>query len=550
MSWHTKYRPRAVSELHVTEVRELLLELMKSGTFPQVFLCAGPKGTGKTSTSRIIGAMLNDPANQAAVEQIFFGNAEGKTSLGKKNTSPTIELVEPNPDSELSLAIFAGESFVVQEMDAASNRGIDDVRQLKERVNMPPASATMAVYILDEVHMLTSEAFNALLKLLEEPPAHAVFVLATTELHKVPATIQSRCTILPFRKATAVELRAALQRVVDAEGLKIDDDALAALSQHADGSFRDAIKSLELVAARSAGKEIGLSSVTATLHTGFMELLPGLVSTVIAKDEQQLVKHIEHLRGLGVGAAVVYRALLDYLHQDLLKAVGVIPGTPACNQRVSHFLLQELMHLPTSSVEPIPLLALELKLLELIYRSKDRNNGNGTSNGSSNGSGGSTTIKANGSNGSHVASKAAAPTNKKEVMNSTQVQNVIVPPEAPHVQQPVIEALSSITQMDNILTLNHVDTKPLLQAWSDFVRAVEQRNSTLGAFLRSAKPLVEESNGVAKIEVYYKFHRDQLMQPRFIDLLQQCAEPMLGGKPGFEFVLGTHDEAIADTVLM
>lgn len=471
MAWHTTYRPRAVSNLHITEVREVLLQLMKSGAFPKVFLCAGPKGTGKTSTARIIGAMLNDPANQDSAV-----------------------LSEPDPNSELSQAIFAGASFVVQEMDAASNRGIDDIRQLKERVALPPQGARVAVYILDEVHMLTTEAFNALLKILEEPPAHAVFVLATTELHKVPATIQSRCTILPFRMATPAELATALTKVAQAEKLTLSENVLVTLSQLADGSFRDAIKNLELVAAMAAGEPITDELVETTLKASFMRVIPQLVKAVTDRDEHQVVTLIEELRSKGVNSAVVHKALLTFLHQDLLKNLKVVVGEPQFSQRVTHFLLQELQTLPVGAVEPLPLLALELQLLDLVFRAQEKSSGGGQSSVSG-------------------GSRKTTPELK------TTPQPSLTAPIAPAV------------------THNHVDTKPLLASWPAFVSAVEQRNSTLAAFLRSAKPLPEESNGTAKVEVHYPFHREQLMQPKCLAVLQQCAEPMLGGRPGFEFVL-------------
>jgi len=157
MAWHRKHRPQLVSELHLASVRTALEKLMASKNFPQVFLFAGPKGTGKTSTSRILGAMLNDPLNADVVDAFFF----------KKPLKKARSLQNPDIKSDFSRRVYEGNSFVVQEMDAASNRGIDDIRALKERVMLPPQEGKVTVYILDEAHMLTTEAFNALLKLLE-----------------------------------------------------------------------------------------------------------------------------------------------------------------------------------------------------------------------------------------------------------------------------------------------------------------------------------------------------------------------------------------------
>jgi DNA polymerase III subunit gamma/tau len=578
MSWHTKYRPRAASELHLTEVRTVLLQLMKSGSFPQVFLCAGPKGTGKTSTSRIIGAMLNDPANEKAVKALFFDT----DSKGKA------ELTEPDSQAPLAEKIFSGQSFIVQEMDAASNRGIDDVRQLKERVSLPPQEGLMSVYILDEVHMLTKEAFNALLKLLEEPPQHAVFILATTELHKVPDTIQSRCAMLPFRKATEEELITALQKVIKAEKISIDDQAVAAVATHAGGSFRDAIKHLEMVVTAHDGSDsITVEHVQSILQTGFAEYIPKLISAVVGKDEQQVVSLFETLRSQGVASAVLHSAVVDYLHKELLIAISEGDAQAAFNQRVCHFLLSEIKDIPTIAVEPMPLLSLELKLLEIIYRAQDRS---GSSSGGTRSSRSSSSADK-----SSTASGTSVKTAKKPVQTAADeyeayidqigdFEEEVAPIEDSElgyaIRAPKLDPISAIKKASkvkvavdlkvhqNIEVPDHVDTRPLLEAWADFVKSVETNNSTLAAVLRSAKPLPEKSNGIAKVEVYYSFHRDQLMQPKFMSVLQDCAESFIGGRPGFEFILGdatiketnpadeqgatidTNLAAIADSILM
>src|SRR5579859_2130216 len=188
MSWYRQYRPITLAGLHLVSVRETLQQLLGSGQFPHALLFAGPKGTGKTSAARIVGAILNDPANAEFVQSVFFG--------GKKKSKAVVNFQEPNSSDPIVQQIQRGTSYVVIELDAASHRGIDDIRQLKERVHLPPAEGLIALYILDEAHMLTTEAFNALLKLLEEPPPHAVFILATTELHKIPETIISRCAVV------------------------------------------------------------------------------------------------------------------------------------------------------------------------------------------------------------------------------------------------------------------------------------------------------------------------------------------------------------------
>lgn len=283
MSWYRQYRPRTVAGLHLQSVRDRLLALMEQGQFPQVLLFAGPKGTGKTSAARIIAAMLNDPANEAVVDAVFFGQPTPKKTA----------LQEPT-ESELTDSIIRGAAFAVQELDAASNRGIDDVRALKERVYLPPQGVKVSVYILDEVHMLTTEAFNALLKLLEEPPAHAIFILATTELHKIPATVASRATLIPFTKASSEEITSAVQAILEQEKLTGEKEGVVRLAEFADGSFRDAVKLAESLS--QGGQELTLANVEQYLALSSAQQLQELISSVLDKDAPRLVQVVAKLR--------------------------------------------------------------------------------------------------------------------------------------------------------------------------------------------------------------------------------------------------------------
>ncbi|HKY74065.1 MAG TPA: DNA polymerase III subunit gamma/tau, partial [Patescibacteria group bacterium] len=217
MSWYRTYRPQTISELNLPEARKELERIRQSGIFQHAYLFTGPKGTGKTSSARILAKMLNCKKNIEAV----------RAALSEKEAKKPF--VEPCGVCQSCKSITVGTSLCVVEMDAASNRGIDDVRALRERVSLAPSDGLVTVYIIDEVHMLTTEAFNALLKVLEEPPRHVVFVLATTELHKVPETILSRCTVVQYHRASQEELIAALKRVATAEGTKIDHTALQTL---------------------------------------------------------------------------------------------------------------------------------------------------------------------------------------------------------------------------------------------------------------------------------------------------------------------------------
>ncbi|PIR98979.1 DNA polymerase III, subunit gamma and tau [Candidatus Collierbacteria bacterium CG10_big_fil_rev_8_21_14_0_10_44_9] len=226
MNLYLKYRPKTIDELDLSGVRKILSDIVKANNVAHAYLLTGPRGSGKTSTARVLARMVNCERN------------------GEK-------LGEPCNKCSACQSILNSSAIDVIEIDAASNRGIDDIRELKEKIRLAPAILRKKVYIIDEVHMLTTEAFNALLKTLEEPPSHSLFILCTTELHKVPETIISRCAQIQFTKATPSEMLRSFKRVIEGERATADEGALEYLSKAVDGSFRDGVKIIDQVISHS-----------------------------------------------------------------------------------------------------------------------------------------------------------------------------------------------------------------------------------------------------------------------------------------------------------
>lgn len=506
MSWNRQYRPKKIKDLHLKNVREFFLSLMKAGTMPQVFLFAGSKGTGKTSTARILAALLNDPENDEAVKKIFFQK--------EKNTKA---LVEPSVENELTARIYAGSSFVVSELDAASNRGIDDVRALKERIGLPPHDGIMAVYILDEVHMLTTEAFNALLKILEEPPPHVVFILATTELDKIPATITSRAQVIRFTKATPAELVEALEGILKAEKLSADATVLEAIALQADGSFRDAVKLLEMIAQVGA---ITVETAESVLHLSLKSQISELVRTLIEKNAAGVVKVFEELRKTHTDAKQLHAQILQYLHQHLLIGLGVSEGKTDLPIKSTQFLLKELADPTLSAPCPIAFLQLEIRFLELIDRATKKPTPptptEPTRKPKPQESPKSTTVTA--------ADIVTSALNSIGLDPSFTESDLIVSDSIP--ATPSLSTIAS--SFDDTVSGSVGDGQAVCDRWNELINLAVTQNFGLATLLKAAKPISGE-RGKITLSVYYKFHQEQLMQPKFKKLLDTLFIPVAGG---------------------
>jgi DNA polymerase-3 subunit gamma/tau len=278
-SLYRRHRPRTFADVVGQEhVVRTLRNAVSQGKVHHAYLFVGSRGTGKTSMAKILAACLNCAGPP-----------------GKPTDGPTIE---PCGVCESCVAIANATSLDVIEMDAASNNSVDDVRDLREKVAFAPVSGRHKVYILDEAHMLSTAAWNAFLKTLEEPPPHTIFVLATTEANKVPATVVDRCHRFDFGRPTVEQLAAVVRRVAEREGIEIPPDAVALLARHAAGSFRDALGTLEQLVTYS-GNRIELGDVLAVLGVADSDLLFGVLDAVAAHDAKAVLLTIAQVAESG-----------------------------------------------------------------------------------------------------------------------------------------------------------------------------------------------------------------------------------------------------------
>ncbi len=363
--WQNFYRPKKISDFHLVDIREKLTSFFSIGQCPQVMLFAGPKGTGKTSTARLIAAILNSKDNLDLVDKVF-------------NQKKKVKSVFHDPDlsDDLVLKIFSGNSFLVEEIDAASNRGIDDVRSLKERIFVTPSIGKVKVYILDEVHMFTTEAFNALLKILEEPPQFAVFILATTERYKIPATVVSRCSVFEFHKATNQEIVSSVENILKQEKISYQMEALEIIAFYADGSFRDAIKVAENIATLG---EINLANTNQFLDVNVINLAKEILNAVVKKDQGLFLTKIEILRKKNINEVFFLKLLANLLHESLMTNLINGKENPLFNQKISFYLLQILLEIdPNQSL--IPFLSLEIVFIKTISKALEKKSKNNSNN--------------------------------------------------------------------------------------------------------------------------------------------------------------------------
>jgi len=291
---YRKYRPKSFTELlgqdHITKT---LKNAIKDDKTSHAYIFTGPRGTGKTSAARLLATAIN---------------------------CTKIVEAEPCGKCESCVSIFGNKAIDIIEIDAASNRGIDEIRELKENVKFGPSNLGSKVFIIDEVHMLTKEAFNALLKTLEEPPKHTVFILATTEIHKVPKTILSRCQRFDFKRINLNSLLQRLEEIAKKEGIKIKKEALNIIAESSDGGFRDAISYLDQISSYK-DEEIDEADITDLFGMSDYKSLADFTLYLKNKKIKEAIELVNNLVENGVDVAQFTKNIIESLRKLMLFTV-------------------------------------------------------------------------------------------------------------------------------------------------------------------------------------------------------------------------------------
>ncbi len=492
--FYTKYRPQKFSDISKpNDTAFALMNQVKDGKVGHAYLFIGSRGTGKTTTARILAKALN--CSDLSKE----GDPCGKCSACE--------------------AIRIGSFMDLIEIDAASNRGIDDIRDLRDKIKLAPSGGKQKVYIIDEVHMLTTEAFNALLKTLEEPPEHATFILCTTEGHKVPDTIKSRCLVFTFKRATEKQLVKKLEEILGKEGIKgVPTENLLKIARASLGGFRDAETLLQQVVEGGLDVDSFLMPNSYQSHVSF-------VDSLIKQDANLALKLINNLYEEGVDLHVWTLELVKYLRDLLFISVHAQEGLMDVTQEIYSSMEEQSAKLTSKEVvliievlikaqneiksSPIPQLPLELAVVSIC------NDFTGTEVSSKN-----------------ESPKKPSPKKGQEVDANESTQDA---PEEEIAVETGEEYDATEENGENGENFSqkeaaHVKFEELERNWDDVLKASKKYNNSVSALLKSCKLISIEGKTIF-LEVFYSFHKERIETPKNRTIVEQSVEEVFGFLP-------------------
>ncbi|HRI05445.1 MAG TPA: DNA polymerase III subunit gamma/tau [Candidatus Dojkabacteria bacterium] len=493
-SLYNKYRSQTFDELVGQEsVTKLLKNAVKKGKIANAYLLVGSRGTGKTSTARILAKALN--------------------------CSHLTEEGNPCNECDHCMAISKGSFLDLIEIDAASNRGIDQIRELKEKLEFSPSEGRFKIYIIDEVHMLTKEAFNALLKTLEEPPAHVVFILATTDVHKLPPTILSRCQRYDFKLGTDEQIRKVIVRSAKAEKVEFEEVALDVLVNNAKGSYRDAMSLLDVVVSGQMQSDkpeiITESEVRSILGMTSDAFVDSFVKALLSGDVKQSLELIYQVEKDGINLAQFVKQLLERMRKVLVAKVsgGDFPGFEAFSLASINKVISDFITLDRSiKFSSFPILSFELLIAQ------------------------------------YAQTGITTPTNvsepKREVVAKV-TPMASVKKEAPAKPAVKVEAPSKVQEDDTIeeeepsnsaseveadmpaSSGGPLDFALLKEKWTNIIQIIQSNNGPLAAILKNSQLLNLEGNTM-NLQVPFEFYKDRVEDSKSKELISGAIKDLFG----------------------
>jgi DNA polymerase-3 subunit gamma/tau len=504
---YRKWRPQTFDQIvgqeHVTQTLRNALAL---GRIAHAYLFAGLRGTGKTTMARLVAKAVNCQAEDPADR--------------------------PCNQCSVCLAVNEGRFLDLIEIDAASHTGVDDVRELRDKVGFRPNEGRYKVYIIDEVHRFSSQAFDALLKTIEEPPEHAIFILATTEIHKVPPTILSRCQRFDFRRIPVQQIIQRLQALADAEGIEAEPEAVALIARSATGSLRDAESLLDQLSAASVDG-VTLAKVQATLGTIDAELVAGLVETLVDRDVARGLDLIDQALDHGADLRQFARQIVNYLRGMLLiklKGADLLDTTEESRERMAAqaesigtpALLEAIKRFNQTETELKggwqPQLPLELALVEAsLWHASDA---------------------------AEPRAAAREPMeNTPQPHNHDQIRESVSEYPQPESQATDREGQTTAMEQHNA-TATGVTLSVVQQHWRQVLENARTQDKSVQALLNSTYP-GEAEDQVVTLHVAHEFAREKLSQRRAKRLVEDLISEVVGQHCQVEYkVVASQDDVL------
>ena len=477
--FHLKYRPIKFSDLDLIDVATSLKKYLGGKDVPQSFLFSGPKGAGKTSAARILARAVN-------CTDIKDGEPCGKCENCKE--------------------IIKGGAMDIIEMDGASNRGIEDVRSLKDKAYLLPSKLDKKVFIIDEVHMLTKDAFNALLKLIEEPPKHTIFVLCTTDAEKIPETVLSRLVRVDFRKGGKNELTTSLKKIIDGEGIEIAKDAIDFIVEKSDGSFRNLQRNFN-----ELYLQLGKKLKTDEVFKFYLDKSGSYSEENFDKDLDEgniklILEKLEKMATDGIDFSSFRLKLMNYFQRKILSFYGIGSAKQnGLNLEESEFLINLLVKASKTEKEvEIDQLPLELAVVEFVGQKRSQ----------------MSDVRSQKENNNEIKpADAKAMAGKEEKIEK---------------EMEVIEVIEEIVSVDPNCS---ICVEKVEEKWGNLLMTIKPFNHSVEAFLRASRPKSIKGKTLL-LEVFYPFHKDRLEEAKNRKIVEECMTKVFGIDLCFECILG------------